>query len=91
MKTGKLAGIIFILLMLALVLLTGCESKSGQIVANNPLEKIVILDRTLVGYSDNDPIYRYKVKRIDKGVVDFVELDYPFDTNDTIMYRFWNK
>ena len=90
--------VLTVMLTLLFVFLCSCTSKSSRTLNEIPIlsssvEKIVIIDRiyTPIGYSDNDPIYRYKVKRIERGVVDFVDIDYPFDTNDTIMYQFWNK
>ncbi len=87
------------MLTLLFVFLCSCTSKSGQLINGNipilssSVEKIVVIDRVFyaIDYNNGDTIYKYKVKRIDKGVVDFVDLDYPFDTNDTIMYQFWNK
>lgn len=91
MKT--LLALITLIVILCMTSCTGC-SKSGRIVTPllSEAERVVIIDRiyTPIGFSDDDPIYRYKVKRIDKGVVDFVDLDYLFNINDTILYQFWN-
>lgn len=100
MKTYVIPSVKYVLtimLTLLFVFLCSCTSKSGHLTdipALSPsVEKIVIIDRiyTPIGYSGDDPIYRYKVKRLNQGVVDFVDIDYPFDTGDTIMYQFWNK
>ena len=96
MKKNIISAIKLVLIVMAtcaLVFFTSCTgcSKSGRDIPM-PAEKVVIIDRIYlpVGYSGDDPIYRYKVKRIKKNVVDFVDLDYLFDINDTILYQFWN-
>lgn len=97
MKKNIIAAIKYVLIIMAtcaLVFFTSCTgcSKSGRDYLSTATETVVIIDRVYlpVGYSDGDPIYRYKVKRIEKGVVDFIDLDYLFDVNDTILYQFWN-
>lgn len=89
--------VIIIMAMLFLVVFcsscTGCSKSRRDIsLPATSAEKVVIIDRIYlpIGYSDGDPIYRYKVKRIEKGVVDFIDIDYLFEVNDTILYQFWN-
>jgi hypothetical protein len=100
MKRNIIAAIKYVLIIMAtcaLVFFTSCTgcSKSGRDILPPAVnvEKVVIIDRvyTPISYSGGDPIYRYKVKRIEKGVVDFIDLDYLFDVNDTILYQFWNE
>lgn len=99
MKRNIIAAIKYVLIIMAtcaLVFFTSCTgcSKSGRDILPlaTSVEKVVIINRvyTPIDYSGGDPIYRYKVKRIEKGIVDFIELDYLFDVNDTILYQFWN-
>lgn len=85
--------VIIIMAMLFLVVFcSSCTSKSGRDISlpATSAEKVVIIDRIYlpIGYSGDDPVYRYKVNRIDRGVVDFIDIDYLFDVNDTILYQF---
>lgn len=68
---------------------TSCKSQSGQL-ANTPKEKVVILDSKARTNDDNlnHRLYVYKVKRIEKGVVDFVYKRELFEVGDTIYHRF---
>lgn len=84
---------------MTLLILTSCEhksgnlSKSGQRIGNvikndsTNLEKVVVLDaspsRKINSYGTL--VYFYKVKRIQKGVVDYVEEVNLFKQNDTIL------
>lgn len=77
------------LLVIALLLIS-CERKSGKRVEVKPsvyTEKVVILDSTKQGEFNGDHIfvYVYKVKRIEKGVVDYVRDAGLYDSGDTIL------
>lgn len=80
-----------VLLLLLIILVASCESKSGRRVypALQPLtEKVVILDA--VAGSSTDYNVMYKVKRVNKGVVTFISLpknDGRYEKGDTIFYR----
>jgi len=67
-------------------LFCSCQSKSGQLAKAEP-EKVVILDSTPRSYV-TDVGYTYKVKRFEKGVVDFIYDRRLLEQGDTIFYRF---
>lgn len=72
------------------MLLTSCESKSGQLVAQ-PLEKVVVIDSYNEEYDhiNKDITYRkYKVKRIEFGVIDVIFDARLLEAGDTVFYRF---
>jgi hypothetical protein len=66
------------------ILISSCESQSGQR-ARLILEKVVVIERHIV---DGATSIRFKVKRISKGIVEFVNLPQPYAVGDTITYKF---
>lgn len=82
---------IILLLLLAVALLCGCESKSGKLVKNSiatPVEKVVILDSYPPAVHEQYTMYKYKVKRIEHGVVDTIYERDLYEVGDTIYTSF---
>lgn len=98
MKIDWFIGILGILAVIIIASNASCTScsESSRVIAARELsakqsEKIVILDNGLVEVKPNgDTFRRYKIKRLEKGVVDYVTLtfDKKFSTGDTILYTF---
>lgn len=74
-------------LLIAFLMLSGCTERARQKLSIKPapaLEKVVIIDCTdILGRS-----YHYKVKRIEKGVVTFIDDDSLYTKGDTIFHSF---
>jgi hypothetical protein len=62
----------------------GCNHKSGKktIITEDKYEKVVILHSLL---KMRGALYTYKVRRIEKSVVDYIEDPRLFGSNDTIL------
>ena len=74
----------YFIVLVSLVLLASCTSKSGQL-DKLPLEKVVVIDvRPTPDYTR----YQYKVKRIEKGVTDYIYDINRYEVGDTILKRF---
>jgi hypothetical protein len=81
------------MLAVLMVATIACESRSGQKVremANAVNEKVVVI-KIENHFGGNGTIDVYKVRRIDKGVTDFIKLyNRPvFAAGDTILYKFF--
>jgi hypothetical protein len=82
-------GVLVILFVIVISMLSSCTEVARQNLTKiktpiNSVEKVVILNRFIT----NTPNYSYKVKRIEKGVVTFIELPLPYEIGDTIFHRF---
>ena len=92
MKMNLKPALVYMLIIMigcALTFFTSCTSKSGHYVAI-PIEKVVVIDMTPHPEisAAGEPIYSYKVKRIELGVMDYMSTDYLFEAGDTIRYKF---
>ena len=79
-----------LILILAVILFSACERKSGKLLQEKKeiqlTEKVVILDmETPIFRIDNVDYNRYRVKRIDLGVVAFINETGLFQQGDTIL------
>jgi hypothetical protein len=84
------AIIIAFLTMLVMFASISCTSQSSKL-ANIPMEKVVILDSfkpISMDKTNDGKMYKYKVKRITKGVVDIIYEYNQYEAGDTIFHRF---
>ena len=71
----------FILLLFAVLLFTACDEQKK-------FEKIVIIDS--IPTTKFDILHRYKVKRIDHGVITYIYMSELYEIGDTLLYPFIN-
>ena len=81
-------ALLAILCMLAVSFIS-CQSESGKL-STLPNEKVVILTVGSGNIKDQPHLYKYKVKRFEKGVVDVIYDPKRFVQGDTIYHRFPN-
>jgi predicted small secreted protein len=76
---------IILLVALAGIWLTSCNSKSGHLADIKP-EKVVVIDM----YPDKDgqKMHQYKVNRFQKGVIDVIYDNRLLEQHDTIYHKF---
>lgn len=85
--------IVFILLLsvITVIALTSCESKSGKL-NSTPVEKVVVIDSyrlTPKSGVENNMQYKYKVRRINHGVVTTIYDQNLYEKGDTIYKRIY--
>jgi hypothetical protein len=88
------AVIVMIMVILFIIALSACSSRSGQLNNTKP-EKVVVLNttryltkQTYKGNVRTTPMYSIKVKRISQGVVTFITSQYVYSVGDTLLYKF---
>lgn len=88
---GLFAFILLMLVIIGIVFLTSCTSRSANIPhPNYKAERVVVLDSDPYIYLRDVPNTPYKVKRIEKGVVTWVNIlgKSKYEIGDTILYTF---
>ena len=81
---SALVIIVFVACALFSTLCSSCQSQSGKLDKIQP-EKVVVLDMFI---KMNGEPYKYRVNRIEKGVIDIVYDVRLFEAGDTIYHRY---
>lgn len=89
--TIQVVALLIIIIIIAF-LSTACNSKSGHLDQINP-EKVIIIDEypSNIHTFSHGKMYRYKVNRIEKGVMTTIYDYNQYEKGDTIYHCFINK
>lgn len=79
------------LLIIGLLLLTGCQSQSGKTIENRVTERCIVIDSQTIKLVDSDAKRTYlKVRRLSDGTIhsEVTYLNNLYDVGDTILVHF---